>query len=839
MELSFREKGIPKNLVKRILLLIIIFFAGLVFFNIIINFHPKSDVSKMSSPTLPTISMSASGTDLNELHGYKNEMDACFMRDDIVPLSLDRKLPIKIKTYGAKISNVSYEIYSLDTERKIAESKISDLSKDGGDSVSAEPVLSNLIDTGQEYILVLKLKADSNDLFYYTRITIPQDYHENECLEFAKYFHNTSLAENYADLATYIEPDGSSSDLSHVTINSNLNLVGWQGFSGSSAGDPVYSYKEINTSYSSIGINFRMQDSEGSYYNVYEYYRIRYSPDRMYLLSYDRKCEKTLSTSNTSLDSNLLNIGLSSSNIPLISNETGQVAAFVQGGELYEYDQTKGTLSKIFSFITGDNTDPREYYSEHNIKLLSIDETGTLDFAVYGYMNDGPHEGYCGIDVFHYDSKTGNTNEQAFINSTKSYRVLNANFSELIYQSAVGNLYILLDGTLFRINLNTMMSEEMYADLKSSEYAVSGSGRYVAISDSEKANKIKIIDLDDESEITVSAGKDESLIPLYFMEDDLAYGTAKNSDVIIDAGGDKTLPMYKIDIVSISGHKTSNQMTYQKSGIYITNVEKQETALELTRVTKSGDGFAPAEADAIKSSSGETNRVVTLKTDEDGNSVIAMAALSKDETVTLNFKTAGLTLLNKNNTINIDSKSTIEEYYVYVGNDVILATADVSTALSSAEENSGIVLDSSQQIVWKNTKSAAAYLRKEISESSSSSNIGKCLSSMLAYEDENVDVDVYLNEGESIIKILSGALKDDKVLNLSGCALSQVLYYVNLGTPVYASTGTDSAVLITGYDSATVTIYDPAGGTQKLSLEDAQAAFSNAGNIYAGYIRSK
>lgn len=838
MELSFREKGIPKNLVRRILLLISIFIAGLVFFNIIINFHPKTDVSNMTPPTLPTVSMSALDTELNELHGYKNEMDACFMRDDIVPISSDRKLPISIMTYGAKISDVSYEIYSLDTERKIAESEISELKKEG-DTVSAEPVLSNLIDVGQEYILVLKLKANSDELYYYTRITIPKNYHESECLQFAKYFHETALSENYTELATYIEPDGSATDLSHVTINSNLDLIGWQGFSGSAIGTPVYSYKEINSTYSSIGMNFRMQDSSQSSYNVYEYYRIRYSPDRMYLLSFDRKCEKSISTSNVAINSNELNIGLSSSDMPLISNETGQVAAFVQGGELYEYDQTKGVLSKIFSFITGDETDPREYYSEHNIKLLSIDETGTLDFAVYGYMNDGPHEGHCGIDVFHYDSKTGNTNEQAFINSTKSYRVLNANFSELIYQSAAGKLYIILDSALFRINLKTMIAEEMYSDLRSSDYAVSGSGRYVAISDPENSDKINIIDLDDESKITVSGGSDESLIPLYFMEDDLAFGTAKNSDVIIDAGGGRTLPMYKIDIVAISGSKTSNLMTYEKDGIYITNVVKQETALELTRVSKSADGFAPAEKDAIKSSSGETNRVVTLKTDENGNTVIAMASLSADDAVTLSFNTAGLTLLNKNNTINIDSKSNIEEYYVYVGNDIIIATADISTALASAETNSGIVLNSNQQIVWKNTKSASAYLRREITPSTSSSVIGKCLSSMLLYEGENVDVDVYLNEGESIIKILSGALKDDRVFNLSGCALSQVLYYVNLGTPVYAQTGTDSAVLITGYDNSSVTIYNPDNGTKKMSMEDAQLTFQNAGNIFAGYIRSK
>lgn len=838
MELSFREKGIPKSLLKRFLLLAIIFLAGLIFFNILINIHIKHNISEMSAPTLPTISMTADGTELNELHGYKTEMDACFMRDDIVPLSSDRSLPINIKTYGTKISDVSYEIRSLDTERKIAENKIDGLSIDG-DYVKANPILSNLINEGQEYILVLKLKSDGTDLFFYTRVMIPVKYYEDKCLEFAKYFHNTALSDNYEELSTYLEPDGNTYNFSHVTINSSANEIGYSGFEATVDGDPIYSFKEINSTYSGIGINYRMKDSAGNNYDLYEYFRIRYTADRMYLLNYDRTLHRVLTFDNARVDSNTLNIGLSDENLPLISNETGQVAAFVQSGELYEYDQNSGVLLKIFSFLTGDGNDPREYYSEHNIKLLSIDETGTLDFAVYGYMNDGPHEGHCGIDVFHYDSKSGITIEQAFINSTKSYRVLNANFSELIYQSASGKLYIMLDGTLFRVDLNTMISEEMYAGLKASEYAVSGTGRYVAISDIDDSSKIHIIDLDNESEILLHSDSDETLIPLYFMEEDLAYGTGRNSDTVVDAGGEETLPLYKIDIVSISNGKTSSLMSYEKSGIYITKVEKKGTALELTRVTKTLDGYIPTESDAIKSSSGEENRIVSLKTDDNGNSIITMASLGKGETISLKKLTASLTLLDKSSSIDIETKNDVEEYYVYVGNNVILATADLSNALSQAESNSGIVIDSTQQIVWKNTKSNSAYLKNEITESSSNTNTGKCLSSLLSYEGENVDVDSYLSQGDSIIKILSSALKDDKVLNLSGCALSQVLYYVNLGTPVFASTSADTAVLITGYDNTSVTLYDPNSGTQKISMEDATNLFNNAGNVFAGYIRLK
>ncbi len=59
-----------------------------------------------------------------------------------------------------------------------------------------------------------------------------------------------------------------------------------------------------------------------------------------------------------------------------------------------------------------------ENYGEHDIKIVRwIDEAGSIDYIVYGYMNRGIHEGEVGIAVNHYDSLSNTNEEQVFIPS--------------------------------------------------------------------------------------------------------------------------------------------------------------------------------------------------------------------------------------------------------------------------------------------------------------------------------------------------------------------------------------------------------------------------------------
>ena len=156
MELSFREKKIAPERKRHILILLCIFVAALIFFEIVLNYEKESSVSAMEDARLPVVTMEACGRNMNELHGYVKKMDACYMRDAIIPLGEDRRLPITIHTYGYDVAKASYEIRSLDTERKIAETTLSDLQKDG-DQLTASPQIESLIDAGEEYLLILTI----------------------------------------------------------------------------------------------------------------------------------------------------------------------------------------------------------------------------------------------------------------------------------------------------------------------------------------------------------------------------------------------------------------------------------------------------------------------------------------------------------------------------------------------------------------------------------------------------------------------------------------------------------------------------------------------------------
>lgn len=72
-------------------------------------------------------------------------------------------------------------------------------------------------------------------------------------------------------------------------------------------------------------------------------------------------------------------------------NDEENIVGFVQNGELWCYDVAQNKLSLVFGFREG--SDLRGSYDEHAIRILKVDESGSMDFLVYGYMNRGTHEG--------------------------------------------------------------------------------------------------------------------------------------------------------------------------------------------------------------------------------------------------------------------------------------------------------------------------------------------------------------------------------------------------------------------------------------------------------------
>ena len=111
-----------------------------------------------------------------------------------------------------------------------------------------------------------------------------------------------------------------------------------------------------------------------------------------------------------------------------------------------------------------------------------------------------------------------------------------------------------------------------------------------------------------------------------------------------------------------------------------------------------------------------------------------------------------------------------------------------------------------------------------VSESSAS----RCLTYLLRTEEINIDVDDLIAQGETPRQILTEALNGRKVLDLTGCSVEQVLYYLNLNTPVFAMVNNE-ALLIVGYQPDVNVV-------RKMGRQDSNTMFEEAGNIFLGYI---
>lgn len=825
-----------------------IFLVSLVFFQILINRGETNKNVVMAQATLPVITMESNGTVMGELHGYVTQMDACYMRDAVIPLSKKRTIDTTIHTYGAKVESVSYELRSLNTERKIADTEVKDW-EISDDEMHAEIQVENLVEAGEEYLLVLILKTEDKEVYYYTRIMLSEENMEKPCLEFAKYFHDTALSDRWEDLASYMETSEYSNKdtLADVGIDSSVNQVGWRGFNGTVVEDPVVEITDISDSYVSLVYMFQMKEEEGAsvnYYNVEEYFKIRYTPEQVYLLDYRRTMTQILQESSIHVKDNVVDLGVAGEDIEYLSNETGTIVSFVQAGELYEYNQNKRDLTKVFGFIE-DPLDKRQRFGQHSIRILNIDETGNMDFVVYGYMNRGSHEGECGINLYHYDSSRQEAVEQVFISSTHSYQILNAHFSDLLFENTKGDFYIMMGGTLAKVALGDLSTKEIIRGLRTDQYAVSASGQYVAwIEDGKMASSLSVMNLETEEVRKLEAPEGALVKPLAFMTEDLVYGIADKKDILRDAAGTMVYPMKQVKIVS-TVEDFAELKSYEKSGFFVTEVDKEAYTLYLSRVQMMGGTYVETTGDTIKDSAGEKNKVINVSLSADASkgavTKLTMSGLSEGDRIrTITENKAELAVASQAKNLTVPTTEQEQTYFVYVGNRVTMTTQNLTKAIMEADEQMGIVVDNQQNYIWKRGKSSYvnAFLDVEVGplDAKANSSAG-AISAMLVRKGENAEIHSQLEQGETPVTILQKALKKELVLDLTGCTLNQVLYYVSEGAPVYARTGENEAILIIGYDAANIIVYQSTTDTyRKIASDDAAAMLEQAGNIYISYV---
>lgn len=822
------QKGKIKVIALLGAFILTVFIVGL------INRHSNKDTTaQMEEASLPVVSVYYENQQINQLYGHTTEMNALYMRDSITPLKNDRILPVAITTYGEKVDGISYEIRSMDTKRLVAESEVSDYSMKE-DIVEADIKVQNIIEEGKEYLFILKLEQGKKEIYYYTRIIQPVDSYVKESLDFVMNFHDSSMnKETGGTLATYLEPDASADNtsLQKVTIHSSLKQLTWADFKCHQVKEPIPSIKEIDSMSNVITLKYVVScegdNGDTEYYNVEEYYRVRYTKDRTYLLNYERTMNQIFVGEKDSVSKKSIQLGIRSKDVNYKANENGMIAAFVQEGDLWSYNRNTNQMAKVFSFRSdAEEIDDRENYDQHDIRIVNVDEGGSIEFLVYGYMNRGGHEGKTGISVYRYDAMTNTVEESLFLPVTTSYQVMKEDLGELAYQNNEKQFFLVSGSSLYQIDSETLEVTEKMKDLKKGEYAVSESGRYIAY---KKDGSLLVEDLESGSSHEVEEGG--QMRALGFIGEDFIYGTAR--------GSGESEPMYQVQILSPDeGYEVVK--TYQKSGYYISDVRVEGSTIYLSRVREENGTYQEATEDTIVNSEEEEAVQMEIQTsfekDKQVQIQIGFAETSKEET----FKRLTSKEIVHKEPKEVEIELTCQKkYYAYSGGKVITGADKVSAAIKAADAQMGVVVGQEQQYIWKRSKKASREsLIAAGTKADGAGSIEQCLLSMLKREELNLDVGTLLAQGETPNQILKEAMQEYEVLDLTGCSLEQILYYVSMGAPVFAMTGANQAVLVTGYDSTGVYIYETSSqNVTRQSLEEAGGTFAAAGNIFYSYLK--
>ncbi len=668
-----------KKVIKPIVL-IVVFIAALITFCIITNKGNKDMTTKQADATLPVMSFNLDKIKINTLHGYTTEMDPTKMRDCVIPISDDRKLSLSISTYGMAVDRISYKIRSMDGKRLVADDEISSFSNKDN-TIQADISMPNVMDENTEYLLVFTITSGQDNVYYYSRIMQTDGKAAAKVVEFAKKFHDeTFIKDDKSFFTTYMETTtGDRNTLAHVDLTSTVSQITWGSMAAAQYTNPVIALKEINDSYDVVTIDYVMSCVDGKgeteYYNVREYFRLRQTESRMYVLNYERTANQIFNSENSFIsDSGSVILGIRSSEAEYRANEAGSVICFVQEGDLYSYDINNGMIIKVFSFRDAEGIDERENWNHHDIKIVSVDEAGSIDFVVYGYMNRGTHEGEVGTGVYHYDGLAHTIDEEAFIPSKTSYEVLKAEMGKMLYLNEKNEFYLMMDDSLYRINLGSMSVKKVVEGLSTGSYCASESNRYFAWVDSANqysSNTIKVMDLKSGKTFEVKKGDDQYLRPLGFIGEDFIYGQANAADVVSDAAGNTTFPMNGLIILDTSDQ--SELKTYTPSGGYVEKISVDGYTVTIDLIAQNNGVYAEIGQDTIMNREADSKQKIALDTSQSDTkltvSAISIAGGKKPDK--LKQLTAQMTINSHDTAVDLKFDDNTVHFYVYAKGDVI------------------------------------------------------------------------------------------------------------------------------------------------------------------------
>lgn len=780
--------------------------------------------TSMDEATLPVVYADMFGREMNLLHGYTQDMKQSVAREALTLLPEDRALPIRIGDYKGTIKGISYEVRSLDMERLVERTEVTDWTQEEGAVRAALPI-QNLLTKDKEYLLILNLDTSENgSLNYYTRIKWSDNAYAKDMIDFAVNFTTKTFDYDQArELTTYLETNASedNSSLGHVTIRSSFSQITWGGLSVEPAGDIRVTLKDMDGIMCNVELDYQVtrmgENGVPEFYEAEDNFTMKWDSRRIYLMDFERTTNQIFSGQRELFSGKRIMLGISNDNeIRTVKSPSNNCVAFAVNRDLWTFDQEEEHGIKVFSFRSGEDDGLRSGYNQHDIKILSVGDNGDVNFLVYGYMNRGIHEGAVGIALYQYSSEDNAIRERFFSPVPLSFEVLKEDVDRLAHLGTNGMLYMMADRAVFGIDLNSNEYMVLADSLIQGGFAVSATERHFAWqegSDLYGAKIIHLMDLDTGEKREITGEQGNLYRPLGFVGDDFIYGIAREGDVWVQNGRVTDFPMYRIEIMDRSGKLVKE---YEEEGIYIADVSVEDSRIHLTQTVKAGEqSYQESKEDTIVCNqelvgeelegvgwfaSEERRKLYFIETDQEIASRDVKITVPKKVT----YEATEVVELKAN------KRTSENNFYAYGGGRYLGSSRSFTDALFMAYDKMGVVTNQNQEIIWNRVnRQPAKNIKDPLTKAAA----------FVRHIDEFTESRIY-EEGVLL-------------LDARDCSLNQVLYFIGQGCPVVAYTGEGTYLLITGYDQYNVTLLNPVmGESQKMGLSDAAAYFAGQGNDF-------
>lgn len=798
---------------SKYVILAVLFVASAIITFISMNFEAaQMYTTTMKAATLPVIDMvTEEGTHFNQLHGYTSDIDVATFNESLTPLPSDKKLAVSVNTYGSQIKEISYKVRSLSDNSLIENTKLSEFTQIDN-TVDVELNIKNLIDDHKQYSLEIILSTqDTEKISYYTRIIGGTDIRLDDKIQFAYEFNGYTFdGANLNQILQYIETstDGNNNNYGKVNINCTQSQIGWGELHPVVESMLVPTVKDITNDVVILYLQYTMgaTNAYDSYdtYRVGEYYRLRQTSSDMYLLNFEREANQIFDGKNDLTSSSKINLGIhAETEVNMRADASGIYTFFVNEGALWSFSSKTKTFTNIFTFATDESDNIREQYNRHNFKIMNVTDSGDCNFLVYGYMNRGEHEGQVGVSLCTYSNADNEVVEKLFLPVLVPYEILEDNVGDVAYLSENNNFYILMDDTLYSIDL---ISKEVMVEidgLVDGTYASSENGSSIAYSTNgmlNDTNEIRIFNMEKNTDYFITAAEGDRVRTLGYIGTDFIYGIAHEADILKESSGIVTFPMYQVNIMDVDYQIIKE---YIPQGSYVSDASVENMRITLSRIVKNEDGTYNSTSIDQLINRDENNAQEGLLTEIGVTSqrqqelyIVLMQQVAAGDSVTL--RESKEVVFYKEATPDIDYDFTGKDrYYVYGYGTFRGSFINIATAINKAYDNFGEVYDYEGRLIWKRYKTAQVQLN-------------------------GWDVS-----------------PDDKTeVVLKGVSVDKMLSFVSAGQPVIGKTGVDSYVVITGYDETSVTYVDPdSGDITNEKIKDAVRTFAMWENVFITYYR--